>query len=74
MWVCCGVSCRAAARLVTDWCSPAPLGRSLAQVPDGDQILVDDSVYLAAVTEDTLQQVVAAAGLQDSGSRGGSWG
>jgi len=68
------VSCRAAASLVADWCSPAPLGRSLAQVPDGDQLLVDDSVHLAAVPEAALQQVAAAAGLQDWGSQGGSWG
>ena len=60
--------------LVADWCSPAPLVRSLAQVPDGDQLLVDDSVHLAAVPEAGLKQVVAAAGLHDWGSQGGRWG
>ena len=60
--------------LVADWCSPAPLGRSLAQVPDSDQLLVDDSVHLAAVPEAAVQKVAAAAGLQDWGSQGGSWG
>ena len=51
-----------------------PLGRSLAQVPDGDQLLVDDGVHLAAVPEVALQQEAVAAGLQDWGSQGGSWG
>ena len=46
----------------------------MAQFPDGDQLLVDDSVHLAAVPEAALQQVAAAAGLQDWGSQGGSWG
>ena len=46
----------------------------MAQVPDGDQLLVDDSVHLAAVPEVALQQEAAAAGLQDWGSQGGSWG
>ena len=45
----------------------------MAQVPDGDQLLVDDSMHLAAVPEADLQQVAAAAGFQDSGSQGGSW-
>ena len=60
--------------MVADWCSPLPLGRSLAQVPDGDQLLVDDSVHLAAILEAALQQVAAAARLQDWGRQGGSWG
>ena len=60
--------------MVADWSSPAPLGRSLAQVPDGDQLLVDDSVHLAAVLEVALQQVAATAGLKDWGSLGGIWG
>ena len=68
------MSCTAAASLVADWCSPAPLGRSLAQVPDGDQLLVDDSMHLAAVPEAALQQEAAAAGLQDWGSQGEGWG
>ena len=53
---------------------PAPLGRSMAQVPGGDQLLVDDCVPLAAVPEVALQQEAAVAGLQDWGSQGGSWG
>ena len=68
------MSCRAAATLVADWCSPAPLGKSLAQAPDGDQLLVDDSMHLAAVPEAAMQQVAAAAGLQDWSSQGGSSG
>ena len=68
------MSCRAAASLVADWCSPATLGRSLAQVPGGDQLLVDDSMHLAALPEAALQQEAATAGLQDWGSQGGSWG
>ena len=67
------MSCRAAASLVADWCNPAPLGRSLDQVPDSDQLLVDASVHLATVPGAALQQVAAAAGLQDLGSQGGSW-
>ena len=46
----------------------------MAQVSDGDQLLVNDSVHLAAVPEATLQQVAVVAGLQDWGSKGGSWG
>ena len=46
----------------------------MAQVPDGDQLLVDDSVHLAAVLEVALQQVAATAGLKDWGSLGGIWG
>ena len=46
----------------------------MAQVPDGDQLLVDDSVHLAAVLEVALQQVAATAGLKDWSSLGGSWG
>jgi len=45
----------------------------LAQVPDGDQLLVDDSVHLAAVLEVALQQVAATAGLKDWGSLAPSW-
>ena len=60
--------CRAATSLVADWCSPAPV----AQVPDGDQLLVDDSVHLATIPEAPLQQEAAALGLQDWGSQGGS--
>ena len=66
--------CRARTSLVADWCRPAHLGRSLAQVPDVDQLLVDGSVHLGGVPEAALQQVAAAAGLQDWGSKGGSWG
>ena len=55
--------CRAAANLVVDWCTPAPLGRSLAQVSDSELLLVDDSVYLAAVAEAALQQKAVVAGL-----------
>ena len=39
----------------------------MAQVPDGDQLLVDDVVHLAAIPEVALQQEAAAAGLQDWG-------
>ena len=46
----------------------------MAQVPDGDQLLVDAGVHLAAVPETALQQEAAAAGLQDWGRIGGSWG
>ena len=46
----------------------------MAQVPDGDQLLVDDGVHLAAVPEVALQQKAAAARLQDWGKQGGSWG
>ena len=60
---CCGVYCRAAANLVVDWCTPAPLGRSLAQVSDSELLLVDDSVYLAAVAEAALRQEAVVAGL-----------
>ena len=59
---------------MVDWCTPAPLGRSLAQVSDSELLLVDDSVYLAAVAEAALQQEAVVAGLQDWGSQGGSWG
>ena len=41
---------------MANWCSPAPFGRSLAQVPDGDQLLVDDSVHLAVLTAAILMQ------------------
>ena len=49
--------------MVVDWCTPAPLGRSLAQVSDSELLLVDDSVYLAAVAEAALQQEAVVAGL-----------
>ena len=63
LYDCCGVYCRAVANLVVDWCTPAPLGRSLAQVSDSELLLVDDSVYLAAVAEAALQQEAVVAGL-----------
>ena len=68
------MSCWVAASLVADWCSPVPLGRSLAQVPGGYQLLVDDSVHLAAVPKAALQEVAVVPGLKDWGSQGGSWG
>ena len=54
--------------------STALLGRSLVQVPDGDQLLMDDSVHLAALPEAALQKEAVAAGLQDWDSQGRSWG
>ena len=42
------------------------VGRSMAQVPDDDQLLVDDCVHLAAVPEVALQQEAVAA-------REGAW-
>ena len=52
----------------------ASLGRSLVQVHEKDQLLVDDSMHLAALPEAALQQEAAAAGLQKWGSQGGSRG
>ena len=46
----------------------------MAQVPDGDQLLVDDSMHLAAVLQVALQQVAATARLKVWGSLGGIWG
>ena len=50
------------------------LEQCLAQVSGADQLLVDEGVDLDAVPEDALQQEAPAAGLQDRGSHGGSWG
>ena len=60
LYDCCGVYCRAAANL---WLTGASLGRSLAKVSDSELLLVDDSVYLAAVAEAALQQEAVVAGL-----------
>ena len=50
-------------RLVADWLSTASLERSLVQIPDGDQLLVDDSMHLVALPEAAMQQEAAATGL-----------